>query len=59
MTSLYQMVYAFFGSIMNTNVELSAATELVSICVTIAITYFIVLYPSKLTLEFIFRRKKR
>ena len=59
MTSLYQMVYAFFGGIMNTNTELSAATELVAICVTIAITYFIVLYPTKLLLEFIFRRKKQ
>ena len=59
MTSLYQMVYAFFGNIMNTNAELSTATELVAICVTIAITYFIVLYPAKLLLEFIFRRKKQ
>lgn len=59
MTSLYQMVYAFFGTIMNTNAELSTATELVSICVTMAITYFIVLYPSKLLLDYIFRRKKR
>ena len=59
MTSLYQMVYAFFGNIMNTNTELSAATELVAICVTIAITYFIVLSPAKLLLEIIFRRKKK
>lgn len=59
MTSLYEIVYAFFGGIMNTNVELSSATQLVAICVTVAITYFIVLYPLKLVLDLIFRRKHR
>lgn len=59
MTSLYEIVYAFFGGIMNTNVEISAATELVAICVTCAITYFIVLYPLKLLLDLIFRRKHK
>lgn len=59
MTSLYQMIYNFLGNIMNTNTELSSATQLVAICATLAITYFIVLYPFKLILDYIFRRKAR
>lgn len=59
MTTLYEMIYAFLGNIMNTNVELSPATELVAICVTLAITYFILLYPFKLVLDWILGRKRR
>lgn len=59
MRSLYEMIYAFLGNIMNTNAELSLAAELVAICVTLAITYFILLYPFKLVLDWIFGRKHR
>ena len=59
MSTLYLIVYNFFSSIMSNASELSSAVELVSICVTLIITYFIVLFPVKFVLDLIFRRKAK
>lgn len=59
MSTLYLIVYNFFSQIMQNASELSPAVELVSICVTLLITYFIVLYPLKLVIDLIFRRKAK
>ena len=59
MSTLYLIVYNFFSQIMQNASELSSAVELVSICVTLFITYFIVLYPLKLVIDLIFRRKAK
>ena len=59
MSTLYLIVYNFFSQIMQNASELSSAVELVSICVTLLITYFIVLYPLKLVIDLIFRRKAK
>ena len=59
MSTLYLIVYNFFSSIMQNASELSSAVELVSICVTLLITYFIVLFPLKLMIDLIFRRKAK
>lgn len=59
MSTLYLIVYNFFSSIMSNASELSSAVELVSIVVTLIITYFIVLFPVKVVLDLIFRRKTK
>lgn len=59
MPSLYLIVYNFFLSIMSNASGLSSAVELVSICVTLIITYFIVLFPVKVVIDLIFRRKSK
>lgn len=59
MSTLYLIVYNFFSSIMSNASELSSAVELVSICFTLVITYFIVLFPVKVVLDVIFRRKAK
>lgn len=59
MSTLYLIVYNLFSSIMSNASELSSAVELVSIVVTLIITYFIVLFPLKVVLDLIFRRKKK
>lgn len=59
MSTLYLIVYNFFSSIMSNASELSSAVELVSIVVTLIITYFIVLFPVKIVLDLIFRRKTK
>lgn len=59
MTSLYSIIYTFLDNIMSTNAELNSAAQLIAICATLAITYFIVLYPLKLILDYIFRRKAK
>lgn len=59
MSTLYLVVYNLFSSIMSNASELSSAVELVSIVVTLIITYFIVLFPVKVVLDLIFRRKAK
>lgn len=59
MTSLYQIILELLTNIMSSNAELSSAAELVAICATLAITYFIVLYPLKFVIELIVRRKSK
>ena len=59
MSTLYLIVFNLFSSIMSNASELSSAVELVSIVVTLIITYFIVLFPLKVVLDLIFRRKKK
>lgn len=58
MQSLYMMIYNLLASIMSFNGVTSSAAELVAICATLLITYFIVFAPLRFVIEFIFRKVK-
>ena len=53
MTSLYSMIYDTLSEIMSLNSATSTAAELVAICATLVITYYIVFTPLRLVLNFI------
>ncbi len=58
MQSLYLMIYNILATIMNFNDVTSSAAELVAICATLLITYFIIFAPLRFVIEFLFRKVK-
>ena len=58
MQSLYLMIYNLVASIMNFNSVTSVAAELVAICATLIITYYIIFWPLRLVVEFLFKKVK-
>lgn len=58
MTSLYEIIFGILIEIMQSDPALSYAAELVAICVTLLITYFVIFAPLKFVIEMIFRRGK-
>lgn len=58
MNSLYIMILDVLQAIMNFNDVASAACELVAICATILITYYIVLMPLRIIIRFVFKKVK-
>lgn len=58
MQSLYLMIYNILASIMNFNDVTSSAAELVAICATLIITYYIIFWPLRVVVELLFKKVK-
>ncbi|MBQ8254338.1 MAG: hypothetical protein IJY94_02405 [Clostridia bacterium] len=58
MTTLYNIVYSWIISIMQVAPGTSSAAELVSICITLPLTFFIVLAPLSWFVVLLWRKKK-
>lgn len=58
MQSLYLMIYNILASIMNYNGVTSSAAELVAICATLLITYFIIFAPLRFVIELLCKKVK-
>ena len=59
MSTLYSIVYSFFISVMQVAPGTSPAAELMSICITLPLTFFIVLGPLAWFVWLLWRGRKR